>query len=110
MWAEGLISAAHQVAEATKLLVHCANEVAKGTMDNHHLISAARQVGAATMQLVHATKAKSDQFSETTGKLDRAAKAVQEATESLVRAAMKKVSPFPHSFIHSLSLHFVIDY
>jgi hypothetical protein len=90
MWAEGLISAAHQVAEATKLLVHCANEVAKGKMDNHHLISAARQVGAATMQLVHATKAKSDRFSETTGKLDRAAKAIQEATEALVRAAMKK--------------------
>jgi len=89
MWVEGLISAARAVAEATRQLVHCANEASEGRLEEAALIAAARAVTAATQQLVAATRSKSDPFSETQGKLDRAAKAITNATQALVNAAKR---------------------
>jgi tellurite resistance protein len=101
MWLEGLISAARAVAEATRQLVHCANEAANGRLDEAALIASSRTVASATAQLVAATRAKSDPMSKTQAKLDAAAQAITKATAMLVAAAKKRVRinvPMMHVF------------
>eukprot|EP01133_Synstelium_polycarpum_P010994 gene10994-12806_t len=90
-WAEGLISAAKNVAAATKALVDVANKAASGQDIpggvEEALIATSKAVTAATSQLVAACKSKSDINSPSQHKLSNAAKSVQHATNLLVAAA-----------------------
>ncbi|KAN0000816.1 hypothetical protein ACTFIZ_001260 [Dictyostelium cf. discoideum] len=90
-WAEGLISAAKSVAQATKALVDNANKTASGQEipggTEEALIATSMAVTAATSQLVSACKSKSDINSPSQHKLSNAAKSVSNATNLLVAAA-----------------------
>jgi len=86
-WAQGLISAAREVASAVKDLVGEANKAANGG-DETGVIAAAKAVSTATSHLVTAAKVKSDPNSPGQAKLAAAAKAVTAATNALVEAAV----------------------
>lgn len=85
MWANGLISAAKQVAGVTQQLVNSANKAVEGKAQEEELIAVARMVAASTAQLVSASRAKSSDKSHAL--LQEAAKAVANATSQLVAAA-----------------------
>lgn len=86
-WAEGLISAAKNVAATVQHLVQIANNVAQGNTSEEALIVAAQSVSAATTQLVVASTVKADPNSKGQQKLKEAASKVKKATDSLVGAA-----------------------
>jgi hypothetical protein len=86
-WTEGLISAAKAVAVSTSLLVDTADGVLEGKRKIEELVVAAREVAAATAQLVAASRVKATFGSKTQDKLESAAKAVTNATRSLVTSA-----------------------
>jgi len=86
-WANGLISAAQQVAQAVQQLVRAANAVVRGEESEEALIVSARAVAAATAHLVAASRAKSDPDSKSQLKLAQAAKEVARATSELLGAA-----------------------
>ncbi|KAJ3417166.1 sla2 Src-like adaptor 2 [Chytridiales sp. JEL 0842] len=86
-WTEGLVSAAKSVAEATTMLVECADGLVKGTHKMEQLIVAAQEVGVSTTQLVSAARVKAVPFSKVQDRLEEAAVAVREATKLLVKAA-----------------------
>src|SRR5262249_15249557 len=88
LWANGLISAAQQVAGSVQQLVISANKAVQGDAEEEELVAAARMVAGATAQLVSASRAKAaDPFSSTQKLLSSAAKSVAEATSALVTAA-----------------------
>eukprot|EP01104_Vermistella_antarctica_P018056 TRINITY_DN6574_c0_g1_i1.p1 TRINITY_DN6574_c0_g1~~TRINITY_DN6574_c0_g1_i1.p1 ORF type:complete len:2432 (+),score=758.04 TRINITY_DN6574_c0_g1_i1:122-7417(+) len=86
-WADGLISAAKQVAGTTEDLVYAANDVAQKTAGEEIIIAAVRGVSGATARLVSASRAKADPNAPSTLKLAAAAKTVQSATKMLADAA-----------------------
>eukprot|EP01117_Protostelium_nocturnum_P013126 TRINITY_DN487_c0_g1_i1.p1 TRINITY_DN487_c0_g1~~TRINITY_DN487_c0_g1_i1.p1 ORF type:complete len:2445 (+),score=1078.48 TRINITY_DN487_c0_g1_i1:119-7453(+) len=87
MWANGLISAAKQVAGATQQLVRSANDAVNGTGREEELEAVAKLVSSATAQLVAASRAKSAQGSKSHSDLSDSAKIVASATNMLVKAA-----------------------
>jgi len=87
MWAQGLVSAAQSVAAAVQQLVKSANSAASGSAEEEALVASARNVATATAHLVSASRAKADPHTETQQRLRGAAKAVTDATSSLVSAA-----------------------
>eukprot|EP01123_Difflugia_compressa_P001775 TRINITY_DN1222_c0_g1_i1.p1 TRINITY_DN1222_c0_g1~~TRINITY_DN1222_c0_g1_i1.p1 ORF type:complete len:618 (-),score=170.07 TRINITY_DN1222_c0_g1_i1:227-1915(-) len=86
-WANGLISAAQEVAGAVQHLVKAANDSVDGKAQEEALVSTARAVAAATAHLVSASKAKSDPNSSSIKNLSVAAKLVANATSKMVDAA-----------------------
>eukprot|EP01125_Pyxidicula_operculata_P006605 TRINITY_DN227_c1_g1_i1.p1 TRINITY_DN227_c1_g1~~TRINITY_DN227_c1_g1_i1.p1 ORF type:complete len:2471 (-),score=884.91 TRINITY_DN227_c1_g1_i1:132-7544(-) len=86
-WANGLISASHNVAGAVQALVSSANKTADGKVEEEELVATARAVASATAHLVSASKAKADPNSTSQGALSTAAKSVANATSQLVSAA-----------------------
>jgi len=86
-WANGLISASHNVAGSVQSLVKSANQAAQGKAEEESLVASARAVASATAHLVSASKAKSDPNSKAQQSLSNAAKAVAQATSQLVSAA-----------------------
>ncbi|KAG0371584.1 sla2 Src-like adaptor 2 [Mortierella sp. AD032] len=85
-WTEGLISAAKAVAVATTLLVETADGVISKTHSMEQLLVASNEVAAATAQLVAASRVKANFMSKAQDNLERASKAVTEASRALVRA------------------------
>ncbi|KAF9162408.1 sla2 Src-like adaptor 2, partial [Mortierella sp. AD011] len=85
-WTEGLISAAKSVAMATTLLVETADGVISKTHSMEQLLVASNEVAAATAQLVAASRVKANFMSKAQDNLERASKAVTEASRALVRA------------------------
>ncbi|KAF8951805.1 sla2 Src-like adaptor 2 [Haplosporangium bisporale] len=85
-WTEGLISAAKAVAMATTLLVETADGVISKTHSMEQLLVASNEVAAATAQLVAASRVKANFMSKAQDNLERASKAVTEASRALVRA------------------------
>ncbi|KAF9109594.1 sla2 Src-like adaptor 2 [Mortierella sp. AM989] len=85
-WTEGLISAAKSVAMATTLLVETADGVISKTHSMEQLLVASNEVAAATAQLVAASRVKASIMSKAQDNLERASKAVTEASRALVRA------------------------
>jgi len=88
-WANGLISASHNVADSVKSLVNAANKAASGHADEEELVATARAVAASTAHLVSASRAKADPNSQAHKSLSDAAKSVASATSLLVAAAAK---------------------
>jgi len=88
-WANGLISASHGVADSVQSLVKAANKAATGMADEEELVATARGVAASTAHLVSASRAKADPNSTSHKNLSEAAKAVANATSTLVAAATK---------------------
>jgi len=88
-WANGLISAAHQVAGSVKSLVTAANSSVEGKAQQEALVATSHQVAQATAHLVAASKAKSDPLSKSIFRLGVAAKDVANSTSQLVEAAAK---------------------
>jgi talin len=86
-WANGLISASHNVAGSVQALVQSANQAADGKVEEESLVASARSVASATAHLVSASKAKSDPNSKAQQSLTAAAKSVATATSQLVAAA-----------------------
>jgi len=86
-WANGLISASHNVAGSVEALVQAANQAADGKAEEESLVASARSVASATAHLVSASKAKSDPNSKAQQALTSAAKSVATATSQLVSAA-----------------------
>jgi talin len=86
-WANGLISAAQNVAGSVTTLVKSANESVQGKAQEEALVASARAVATATAHLVAASRAKSDPDSKAQMNLKNAAKAVSNATSQLVSAA-----------------------
>jgi len=87
MWANGLISAAKQVAGAVQQLVKSASNSVEGKAEEEELVAVARMVASSTAQLVSASRAKSDSNSKNHQFLMDAAKTVANATSQLVTAA-----------------------
>jgi len=87
MWANGLISAAKQVAGAVQQLVKSASNSVEGKAEEEELVAVARMVASSTAQLVSASRAKSDTNSKNHQFLMDAAKTVANATSQLVTAA-----------------------
>ncbi|KAF9110590.1 sla2 Src-like adaptor 2 [Mortierella sp. AM989] len=85
-WTEGLISAAKSVAMATTLLVETADGVISKTHSMEQLLVAANEVAAANAQLVAASRVKANMMSKAQDNLERASKAVTDASKALVRA------------------------
>uniref|UniRef100_A0A6B2KW65 I/LWEQ domain-containing protein n=1 Tax=Arcella intermedia TaxID=1963864 RepID=A0A6B2KW65_9EUKA len=88
-WANGLISAAQEVAAAVQHLIKSANDSVEGKAQEEALVSTARAVAAATARLVSASKAKSDPNGDAIRNLSAAAKLVATATGRMVDAANK---------------------
>jgi len=88
-WANGLISASHNVADSVKSLVNAANKAASGHAEEEELVATARAVAASTAHLVSASRAKADPNSQAHKSLSDAAKSVATATSLLVAAAAK---------------------
>ena len=88
-WSEGLVSAAKHVASATQELCESANEAAKvGTSTNRdRVIVAAKGVSACTTQLLTSAMVKADAQSQSQAKLMAAGRAVNNATNELVKAS-----------------------
>jgi talin len=86
-WANGLISAAKNVAGGVQMLVQASNAAVQGKAQEEHLVAAARAVASATAHLVTASRVKSDSNSKAQQNLTSAAKAVANATNELVKAA-----------------------
>jgi len=87
MWANGLISAAQNVAASVTQCVKAANNAASGKAEEEALIASARGVATSTAHLLSASRAKADPSSEAQRKLGTAAKSVTDATSHLVSAA-----------------------
>ncbi|KAI8346967.1 ANTH domain-containing protein [Mortierella sp. GBAus27b] len=85
-WTEGLISAAKAVARATTILVETADGVVSKTHSMEQLLVASTEVSAAVVQLVAASRVKASFMSKAQDNLERASKAVTEASRALVRA------------------------
>jgi len=86
-WANGLISASHNVAGSVQALVQSANQAAEGNAEEESIVASARSVASATAHLVSASKAKSDPNSKAQQALSAADKSVATATSQLVLAA-----------------------
>lgn len=86
-WTEGLISAAHSVANATTFLVETADGIIVGDKSFEQMVVSAQEVSVATTQLVAASRVKATPFSKTQTKLEEAAVSVRKSTELLVKAA-----------------------
>jgi len=86
-WAQGLISAAKEVASTTDQLVTDANAVVQKKVTEDHIIQSAKDVAGSTARLCAASKAKADPTSPTGAKLEVAARTVATATAKLVEAA-----------------------
>lgn len=86
-WAQGLISAAREVAGTVDQLVNSANDAAQKKAGEEHLVASTRQVAAAVARLQAASKAKADPSSPSQQKLELAAKSVGSATAKVVDAA-----------------------
>ena len=85
VWAEGLISAAHEVVAATEQLVIYADAFVKGEGDDAYIVAASQVVSSSTAHLVMAARAKAPSLSSKPQvRLDTAAKGVKRATRSLV--------------------------
>jgi len=91
-WSEGLVSAAKQVCAWTHELCESANMAIKGDVQPERVIAASKNVGASTAQLLSAATAKVDQNSQTQIRLRAAARAVTQATESLVKSAQENMA------------------
>ncbi|KAF9163304.1 sla2 Src-like adaptor 2 [Actinomortierella ambigua] len=85
-WTEGLISAAKAVAMATQMLVETADGVISNTHSMEQMLVASNEVAAATAQLVAASRVKATFMSKAQDNLERASRAVTEASKALVRA------------------------
>ena len=74
-WAQGLISAAHEVAGTVEDLVLCSNKSVEGGGEEG-VVAAVRMVGGATARLVNASRVKVDPNSQSQKRLEAAAKGV----------------------------------
>ena len=74
-WAQGLISAAHEVAGTVEDLVVCSNKSVEGGGEEG-VVAAVRMVGGATARLVNASRVKVDPNSQSQKRLETAAKGV----------------------------------
>mmetsp|Transcript_35961 Transcript_35961/g.101212 ORF Transcript_35961/g.101212 Transcript_35961/m.101212 type:complete len:2433 (+) Transcript_35961:59-7357(+) len=86
-WAQGLISAAHEVAGTVEDLVSCSNKAVEGDGGEEGVIAAVRMVGGATARLVNASRVKVDRGSRSQQRLEAAAKTVTKCTKELAEAA-----------------------
>lgn len=87
-WANGLISAAKEVAGTTQALVVAANRSVVGEAEEVELVATARAVAAATAQLTTASKVKaSNPNADSQLELEDAAKQVAGSTSALVTCA-----------------------
>ncbi|RKO99778.1 hypothetical protein CXG81DRAFT_4250, partial [Caulochytrium protostelioides] len=91
-WSDGLVSAAKMVAAATSDLCDAANQAIKGNVQRERVIVAAKSVNASTMQLLTAAMVRSDPSSASQIRLNAAGKAVQSATDQLVKAAEENMA------------------
>jgi len=87
MWADGLISAAQEVAATIKELVTAAKDCAEGQGQEELLAAIARMVNTATAHLLSASRSKADVNSPSQRELSVASKFVTRATASLVGSA-----------------------
>jgi hypothetical protein len=87
MWANGLISAAKQVAGSTQQLVNSAQSTVAGEAEDEELPAVAKTVAESTAHLVSASRSKATAGSESVSELGKAARKVAEATAKLVSAA-----------------------
>jgi hypothetical protein len=87
-WAQGLISAAHEVAGTVDDLVSCSNKSLLGEGEEG-VVAAVRMVGGATARLVNASRVKVDPRSQSQKRLEAAAKGVTDCTKELAEAARR---------------------
>ena len=102
-WTDGLISAARSVAIATTHLVETADGIMNGTHTIEQMVVAAQEVAASTAQLVAASRVKADKGSKTQENLERASKAVTEATKVWNRCALALSQDNIHIFFVCLA-------
>jgi len=86
-WSNGLVSAAHQVAQKVQTLVSDANACAGGKGDEESLIAAANAVNQVTIHLLHASRVKAEPNSPSQRNLSKAAQNVSVSTGRLVLSA-----------------------
>ena len=86
-WAQGLISAAHEVAGTVEDLVMSSNKAVEGDGGEEGVVAAVRMVGGATARLVNASRVKVDSGSRSQQRLESAAKTVTKCTRDLAEAA-----------------------
>jgi len=91
-WANGLISASHDVADSVQSLVKAANKAATGMADEEELVAIARAVASSSAHLVSASRAKVDPKSASHKNLSDAAKSVANATSKLVAVATMAIN------------------
>ena len=85
-WSEGLISAAKSVAASVKDLVKKADGTVNGDIETEDVIVSSKNVAASTTQLVVASRVRSDPNSKNQKNLEAAAKAVSQATRTMMLA------------------------
>lgn len=83
-WTQGLISAAHAVADSTDVLIETADGSLTGKNSPEQLIVASNEVASSTAQLVAAARVKADHGSPTQQTLETTSKSVGAACRSLV--------------------------
>jgi len=83
-WAQGLISAAKEVAQRTQYLVEVSNKVTMKEEKLEYMIAAVRAVGASTTRLVTASMVKAAPNSPARKRMHDASKAITKATTDLV--------------------------
>eukprot|EP00300_Choanocystis_sp_HF-7_P039110 c57044_g1_i1.p1 GENE.c57044_g1_i1~~c57044_g1_i1.p1 ORF type:complete len:174 (+),score=6.05 c57044_g1_i1:3-524(+) len=88
---EGLIGSSKAVVQAASMLVDASNETAKGKLSDTKMIASAQGVAASTAQLVAASRVKAKPGSKNQEKLQSAARTVQNATNTLVKAVQQQV-------------------
>ncbi|PRT55748.1 Endocytosis protein end4 [Wickerhamiella sorbophila] len=91
-WTQGLISAAHAVADSTNTLIDTADGSLTGQNSPEQLIVASNEVAASTAQLVAAARVKADHGSRTQQNLETASKSVGSACRSLVNRVQEILS------------------
>eukprot|EP00004_Rigifila_ramosa_P012620 TRINITY_DN2744_c0_g1_i1.p1 TRINITY_DN2744_c0_g1~~TRINITY_DN2744_c0_g1_i1.p1 ORF type:complete len:1813 (+),score=542.23 TRINITY_DN2744_c0_g1_i1:25-5439(+) len=84
---EGLIGSAKAVVTSTSMLVDSSNDAVMGNVKEEKMIASAQGVAAATAQLVANSRVKAKPGSKNQEKLQSAARAVQQASATLVNAA-----------------------
>lgn len=88
-FADGLISAAKQVAESTSILCDSANGFVTGESDEDELISATKSVASSTTSLLIACNVKAEWRSKANERLQDAGSCVKKATDHLVQSAQR---------------------
>ncbi|KAJ3121843.1 Talin-1 [Nowakowskiella sp. JEL0407] len=90
-WSDGLVSAAKQVAAATKDLSEVASQALKGKVPRERIIVSSKNVSSATVQLLTAAGVRADPNEPSQIRLRAAGAAVTNATNQLVRAVEEAI-------------------